>query len=395
MVISQLLIGVMYLLTARAASPAVFGQAVVSLSVATILVVLFDMGLSSYLVREVASARLTVAEAFGIVRAKQVAAPVLVGVAFVASSVTGLDSLSAFLVGLVALFTWEAQSSNALLRAQKRFGLCSRNQVLARVIAVLWLVVAGRFLNPILALAAGLVLAWALEGCANLITGGTPRSKPTDLGRSASAQRAAFTYGLSSLSGSAQQLDTPAVSVGGGIYAAGLYGAAGRLQGPLTFMSQSMAAVAAPWLARASDQRAQLLREERRIQKLAAILAVAPLIAAAVGPFLIPLLLTDSYKSSVTTFIILCFGASLLSLNQSAIVILQNRHDTGFVAAALASSIAAGLLATYLLARSGDASLAALGYVLTQGSLLGSTQFRLRKLRRCELVACEEGTGNA
>ncbi|MFC5141963.1 hypothetical protein ACFPK1_27265 [Actinomycetospora rhizophila] len=177
------------------------------------------------------------------------------------------------------------------------------------------------------------------------------------------------------------------MTLGAGAFQGGLYAAAGRLIGPLTFLATSLQLVAAPWLARAGTDPDALHAEERRVIKVGAALAVAPLLVALAGPPLIPLLLGEEYARSGTVFAVLAIGAAVVTLNQPPAIIAQTRGHQRGVATAIAVGLAFGLAATLVLASLGGAVWAAAGYVVSQVIIFVLLCVVARRARRAPLPA--------
>lgn len=380
LVLGQVIIGVAYVVVARALSPAMLGVIATSVAVAAIAATVFDAGLTDFTVREVASGHLEMAEARGLVRTKRRLAVLLVlPVAGVSLVITPTPVLGAIL-GLLAFATWEAVAANGLLRAQERFARAATGQLVGRGTGLV-VVVALQAALPVYALPVGLLVAYVVEAAVGRVSLGRARAPARRQREVWGLYRQGVGYGLTSLAASAQQLATPLVAAGGGAASAGLYAAAARLLGPLGFLPTSLALVGSPWLATAKHDPVALRGEERRILRVAAVACVAPLVVAAAGPYLIPLLLGEQYRASGTVFLILAIGSVFSTANQPLAVILQNRGFQQRVAAAVGIGLGVGLAATFFLAVAGGAVLAAVGFTVSQIYILthlGATVVRTR-----------------
>jgi O-antigen/teichoic acid export membrane protein len=380
--LSQVLVGLSYVAAARSISPATLGLIATCLAMGTIASTVFDAGLNGLLVREVASGQLTVTDARSVVRTKRRLAgllliPTVAVCLLVAPSVVG-----GLLLGGVGLAMWEAQTANALLRAQERFSRAATGQLVGRATGLV--VVSGLvFLGaPIIALPMGILVSFAAEALLDRIYLGPPGARARPQRDAVRLYREGIGYGLAALAASAQQIDTPLVTLGAGASSAGIYAAAGRLLGPLGFLASALGFVGAPWLARAKPEPVQLLKAEDRVLRVAGALCLAPLIAAAVGPFLIPVLLGGEYKDSGVVFFILALGSVLSTANQPLAIIVQNRGRQQVVALAIAVGLGIGLAATCFLAIVGGATLAAGGFVLSQIYIFGHLGLSVRRLRQ-------------
>ena len=125
-----------------------------------------------------------------------------------------------------------------------------------------------------------------------------------------------------------------------------------------------------------------LRAEERRIGRVALLLALAPLAAAAVGPALIPLILGSQYQETGPTFSVLAIGAALSTISQGAAITLQNRGAERTVGTAISIGLVLGLVATFLLAIAGGPVWAAVGFVLSQTWIVIHLKIALRRTAR-------------
>jgi O-antigen/teichoic acid export membrane protein len=377
----QVIIGLMYVVGARAITPATLGLIATCVAIGTIAATVFDAGLIALLTREVAAGAVDLDRARGVVRAKRRLSWVLVLPTTAACVVIAPTPASGVVLGFLGLAMWEAQSRNGLLRAQERFTVAATAQVTGRalgLVTVLLLVLAGA---PVIALPIALVLAFALEAALGRYFLGSARV-PTPSQREVwGLYREAFSYGLASLAASAQQLDTPLVALGAGPVGAGLYAAAGRLLGPLGFFATALGLVGAPWLARARDDEPALRGEERRIVGLALLLAAVPLLAAVLGPPLLPLVLGEQYATSGPVLAVLAVGSVFSTLNQPLAIMLQNRGHQRTTAVAITIGLGLGLVSTWVLAILGGAVWAAAGFVLSQVVILVHLAIAARRVR--------------
>ncbi|MDD7942856.1 oligosaccharide flippase family protein [Actinomycetospora lutea] len=377
----QLIVGLIYLVGARAITPATLGLIATCVAVATIGSTVFDAGLTALLIREVAAGALERQRAAAIVGAKRRWTPVLALATFPACLAIAPTVATGLLLGCLGVVMWEAQTGNGLLRARERFTLAATAQVSGRAVglAVVALMVAVE--HPDLALPLALVAAFLLEAVLARVFLGARSARPTSQREAAPYYRAAISYGLASLAASAQQLDTPLVALGAGAAGAGLYAAAGRLLGPLGFLATSLGLVAAPWLARARRDELSLRHEERRVFRIAWLLAAAPLGAALVGPPLLPVLLGPEYAASGVVLSVLALGSVVSTLNQPMSIILQNRGRQGITAIAISIGLGIGLVATLVLATVGGAVGAAIGFGLSQVYILIHLALAVRSVR--------------
>ena len=383
LVVGQLVLGVTYVVGARAISPATLGLIATCAAIGQVAATVVDLGMINYLVRETAAGRIDVARARAVVAGKRPwALLVLLLVGIGTSALLAPTAGSAVLLAVVGVAMYEAQTANGLLRAQERFAKASTGQLSGRVggLAVAF-VLALSGVGEV-ALAAAIPASFLLEAVIDRAFLGSAAQRRRPTSELVEHHRESVGFGLANLAASAQQLDTPLVTAGAGAFQAGLYAAGGRLLGPLTFLANSLGMVAAPWLARAGTDEAALRVEERRVLRVGAALCAAPLIAAVVGPPLIPLLLGQEYASSGTVFAILAIGAAVVTLNQPFAVIAQNRGRQQAVAVGIAVGLAFGLVATYVLSSFGGAVWAAIGYVVSQLVIFVLLGLAARRARR-------------
>jgi O-antigen/teichoic acid export membrane protein len=381
LVFGQLLLGLTYIVAARSMSPAGLGLVATCFAISTIASTVFDLGVTTYLVRDVASGELEMSRARALVAAKRRWLPLLVVPTVTAGVLIMPGLVEGVVLGLVGWLVWEAQTANALLRAREQFTRAASAQLTGRaagLVTTFGLLFTGL---PEFALAVGLAISFLVEALIDRVFLGSshaPRTKAAELW---TVQRASVSFGLAALAGIGQQLDTPLVTAGGGFTAGGIYAGAGRLLGPLLFLSSSMALVGAPWLARARNDPPALRVEERRISKLAYVLCVGPLLAALVGPALIPLLLGAAYAASGPAFSVLAVGAAFSTINQGMAIILQNRGAERAVGVGIGIGLVLGLVATYVLAMLGGPVWAAAGFSVSQFYIVAHLWTAMRSTR--------------
>lgn len=379
---SQLITGLTYVFGARSISPASLGIVATCVAIGTIGSNVFDLGLTGLVVREVASHQMPMSEARAAVKAKRRLFVVLLIPTMAACLAIAPTVAMAVSLGLIGLMMWEALSSNSLMRAQERFAQAAAAQLSGRVLGLAVLVVLLVLGATQLALPVGLVISYAAEAAINRGFLGRDHTKACGQRELLALHRESAPLGMATLAASAQQLDTPLVALGGGAMAAGLYAAAGRLLGPLGFLASSLGLVSAPWLARAKRDPAALRGEEMRIIRVAGVLALAPLLAAAVGPALIPLILGADYASSGSVFAVLAVGSVFSTANQPLAIIAINRKRQRAVAVAIAIGVGTGLVSTYVLTVLGGPVWAAVGFTVSQLYILTHLSITVRSIWR-------------
>ncbi|MEJ2866538.1 oligosaccharide flippase family protein [Actinomycetospora sp. OC33-EN08] len=383
LVVGQLVLGVTYIVGARSISPATLGLVATCAAIGQVAGTVVDVGMINYLVRESAAGRIPESRARAIIAGKRPwATAVLLAVGIVTAVFLAPDPASAVPLAVVGIGMYEAQTANGLLRAQERFATASTAQLAGRVGGLVIAFVLAISGIGALALAVAIPASFVLEAIVARVFLGPPGERRRPAGELVGHHRESLGFGLANLAANAQQLDTPLVTVGAGAFQSGLYAAGGRLIGPLTFLANSLGMVAAPWLARAGADEEALRAEERRVLRVGAALCLAPLVAALVGPPLIPWLLGEEYVASGGVFAILAIGAAIVTLNQPFAVIAQNRGRQHAVAVGIAVGLVVGLVLTVVLAWLGGAVWAAVGYVASQVVIFVLLGFAARRARR-------------
>jgi O-antigen/teichoic acid export membrane protein len=378
LVLGQVMVGLTYVVAARRMEPSELGLVATCYAIATVASTVFDAGLTGYTIREVGGGDLTLRQARRLITAKRRLVPLLVLPSTVATLVITRDPVEGLVLGAIGWAVWEAQTGNALLRMEERFAKAVSAQLTGRALGLA--VVGGLLLAipPGRALSVGLATSFAVEALIDYVVlrrNARGAASQADLW---AVHRRSYSFGIVALAGIGQQLDTPAVTWGGGPAAGGIYAGAGRLLGPLLFLSWSMALVGAPWLARARADPAGLRREERRIRLTSAALCLAPVGAAAAGPLIIPWVLGDQFAQSGWAFAVLAIGAGLSTLNQGLALILQNRGSEHFVGVTITIGLVTGLVATFVAAALGGPVWAAAGFVISQVYILTRLTLRAR-----------------
>jgi len=366
LMLGQLVLGLTYVFAARSMGPASLGLVATCFAIGAIGSTVFDLGLTSYQVREIAAGHLSMVRARSLTGAKRRAVPILVVPSMVASVLIMPAPLEGVVLGLAGWAVWEAQTANSLLRAMEKFSKAASAQLVGRLtglVSTVALLFVGR---PELALSLGLVGGFLTEALLDRVFLGANPARPTSQSDLLAVQRRTVSFGLVALAGVGQQLDTPVVTAGGGAATGGIYAGAGRLLGPLLFLSTSLALVGPPWLARAQHDPEALRAEERRIRRVALVLCLGPLLAATVGPVLIPWILGAAFVESGWAFSTLAIGAAFSTINQGMAIILQNRGHERSVGRAIGIGLISGLVTSYLLAAAGGPVWAAVGFTVSQ-----------------------------
>ncbi|WP_425604897.1 lipopolysaccharide biosynthesis protein [Actinomycetospora termitidis] len=387
-VAAQALTGLVFVVAARNLSPGEFGVTAVLISIGAISAVFLDGGLNLSHVKEISAGARSVGKSQDLNRAKR---PMVLAAACVEGFVLFLLQFPWPLILVFVLqlwFLWESQSANALLRAKELFRRSAVGQIAGRLAGLVSTLIFGSLLFRAEYLLVALAIGYLTEAILDRVL--LPRDckktkvEPTSLRALASTHRASLSYGMTSLSASTQQLDTPMVAAGAGAVEAGVYAAAGRLIGPLNFAGAALAMVALPWLSREQSDEDRRHLEERRVVRLAVFLALLPLAAGAVGYLALPYILGAEYAGSGATFSVLACGAAVSTLNQAPATALQARGRQRVVAFSVAIGLSVGVLGTLAFAYLGGAVLAAFALLVSQTLILFALALQLRASRARE-----------
>lgn len=394
LVLGQVVLGLTYVFAARGMGPAGLGLVATCFAIGAIGATVFDLGLTGFQVREIANGNQSIARARALVRAKRRLVPLLTAPTVVACLLIMPVWSNGLLLGLTGWAVWEAQTANSLLRSLHMFSRAASAQLAGRVTGLAVTVVLLSLARPEPALSLGLVVGFAVEGLIDRVFLGRPTGPPAAQRDLLAVQRRTLSFGLVALAGIGQQLDTPVVTAGGGAVIGGIYAGAGRLLGPLLFLSTSMALVGSPWLAKAGRAPDALLVEEQRVRRVALVLCTAPLGAAVAGPVVIPWILGPAFSGSGPTFTVLAIGAAMSTLNQALAIILQNAGREHVVGRAIGLGLVLGLVISYVFAARGGAVWAAGGFTVSQVVIyacLTSSRKRLLGGRRSAAVGGAHG----
>lgn len=368
--IAQLLVSVLYILTARAMRPDEYGLIISSISLGIAIAGFTDFGANQYWVRELASQRLS-HEALN-ARASTRFAIVLT--LALATAIFTLTFAPAFLATAVLLLsTSTVQTVLVPLRAIQRSESIGWLVILGRAISLtIFFALTHLQLSPAVALWASLALGdLLLIAFAYAVTPAEYRLQ-FEVSLAMNPWSGTKWYALSVVSTSAQQLDLPIVATVAGPGAAGIYGGVNRWTQPMLVAIGAFGSAAAPFIAATPQLRAvrtQLLRASWIL--IAAIgLSLTVFIAA---PWLVTSILGEDFATSVPVLRVISIAMLLNAVTQPLLMTLQARKFDRLVAAILALTVTTQLIIVAVLAPKFGALGAGLGVLVAQVVALLST----------------------
>ncbi|WP_295823193.1 hypothetical protein [uncultured Microbacterium sp.] len=366
---SQALLAVAYVIAARTASPDSFGFVASAIGVGMAMIGIVDFGANSFWMRSLASGRMTLSEAARRGFWKTTTAVVLGVLTLLASLVLPLPE-EFLAVAPVFLSMTLAQLTQVPLRAAARSDLIALSIGISRVImcaALLVMLLVG--LPSTTALWISLAFAGLLESILYLWLTPKRRRYRLDDYRFINPWHGSAHFGIYSVATSFQSLDVSLVTSFGGAPAGGVYAAVNRWTQPLGLAVTGFTSAAAPFIASAKSFRAGWDVIRRAWWMLGVALA-ACVIAFALAPLIVPLLLGEAYADSVLVFQIMAIGTIPGLLTQPLAVFGQMRGADRAVGILTAAGIAVRLLATAALAAAFGAAGGALAYALSQAVLV-------------------------
>jgi O-antigen/teichoic acid export membrane protein len=368
---AQVLVAVLYIFTARSMQPAQYGLVATAIALGLAGAGFVDLGASSYWIRELASGRETQEQLNPKMVTRLLAAAIL---ALFVIAVAASTEPRFIATGVLVFSTTAVITMLVPLRAARRAELVGLLTVLDRGIAV-----AVFFGQLALGVEPGLALWISIavgDLCLALYVGISERSQLRFGSMEISNPWAgAKWYSLSTLSATAQQLDLPLVGLCGGAGAAGIYGGVNRWIQPMVLAISSFASAAAPFLATQGKLRGlqkQFLRASW-ILGASVVFSVGVIFAA---PWLVIVLLGDSFASSAAVLRWLAGGMILNTATQPLIVVLQSRRYDHAAAIIMLVSVGVHLLVVATLAPTLGALSAGIGFFTSQAlQLIGTVSF--------------------
>ena len=327
--LAQVIVAVMYIVTARDAGPESYGQLVAAIALGGSALGFFDFGTSAFWIRERASGRMTLETFSARVTRKLSVALALFTLATIVALIWFphfVPSCAIFLAGTAT------QTAMVPLRAARR----------GEVVAILSIVERAAAL-PVFAVAL-LSHADALQSLWISLTVGTLTAGVVAYLVSRTAGRAHFVwmpnsnpwrgaryYGLSALATSAQQLDLPLLTAVAGSTAAGIYGGVNRWTQPMGVLASAFSSASAPFIAHAQDWKTT----QKLVTRAAWLLILAVGVCAGlavVASWLVGALLGPEFAGSAAVLQWLAVGTIPAIINQPLAAALQARRYDHLVA---------------------------------------------------------------
>lgn len=362
--VSQILMALMYLVTARSLDPADFGLVVTAIAVANVLAGVSDFGANSLWVREIARdaiSRDRFSSLFGSKLLLCAAGGAFIAMVFVLF-VDVPYLWAAVPVGLGVVFN---QASLVGLRSQARGDLVSIFILAERLVAVL--------LFGLLALVDKDMGAhlWFSLAVGSFTAGGlallfTPRKvRPRARLSLVNPWAGSRYFGLSSMSTSLQSLDVPILSAVAGGGAAGLYGAVSRWTQPMGLLASAYSSASAPYIAKSKSIR-EAWSYMRRGVWLPTVAILACVVVVIGAPVFVDLLIGSAYLGAAPVLRILAAGTIFGVLNQPLAVLLQNSGHDRYVSRVSITGVPVQLLSVVSLAFAFGAAGAATAFAILQ-----------------------------
>lgn len=361
--IAQVLVAILYIVTARNSPPHEYGVLATAIALGMAGAGFVDLGATLYWIRELASGRINQDELNARMSARVLAA---FAIAAVVIAVALWKAPQFAPAGLLLFTTSTVMTVLVPCRAARRADYVGWLTVLDRAVAVIVFftqIAIGIDARVALwtSIAAGDLL---LVVCALATTSNHAHFR-FRFRRLSNPWAGAKWYSLSTLGGSAQQLDITIVNALAGAAAAGIYGAVNRWIQPMVVAIASFASAAAPFLAEESNLRSLRGPFLRAIWILSVplVISVGVIFAA---PWLVVTLLGEQYAASAAVLQWLAAAMILNVFSQPLIVALQSRRFDHLAAAILLASVGAQLISVAALAPTLGAISAGVGFFVSQ-----------------------------
>lgn len=321
---AQVIMAVLYIVTARSSAPSEFGLVVAAIALGTTAVGVLDFGTNSYWTRELASGRLSSA-----LLGKRLASKLFysaVGLsAWSISTFAWLPSTSLWMAGPVAMSVLASQSFQVPLRSLGRGDIVAVAVLLEKTVAAaVFLLLLAVGTPPISALWLSLSLGGL--SCALLCWRLTPQlSRPAlALRRATNPWKASGHYGIATVALTAQSLDVPALTMFGGASAAGIYAAVSRWTQPMSLLASAFSSASAPHIAKAHSAQEAWQSARKSIWLLWVAIGLC-IVTAILAPAIVDTLIGSNYAGAGDVLRILAVSTVFAIANQPLYVFLQAR----------------------------------------------------------------------
>lgn len=359
---AQVLVAVIYILTARAMQPEDFGVIATAMALGAVGAAVLDFGSNSYWIRELASGRMTRDQLNPKIATRILFACLAATLVVVVASATDPRLVA---TGVLLLSTTAVTVLLVPLRAARRAELVGLLTAMNRAVSII-----AFFLLRWLGVDAGHAL-WISIALGDLALVGylgiSERSQLKPFSRRLSNPWSGTKwYSLTALSVSAQQMDLPILTTFAGASAAGIYGGVARWIQPMILATGSFSAAIAPFLAAQADLRAA----RSQVLRASWMLIVTILISVGViviAPWLVHTLLGPEYIGATAALQWLAGAMILNAIAQPLIATLMARQFDHVAAVIMLAAVGAQLATVAALAPTLGAVSAGVGMFASQG----------------------------
>ena len=366
---AQVVVAVLYIVTARSSAPDQFGLVVAAIAVGTTAVGLLDFGTNSYWTRELAARRLN-AEVLGKRLTSKLLYAAVVLFAWSLSTALWVQSMSLWIAGPIAMSVLLSQTLQVPLRSLGRGDIVAVAVLLEKLVAAAtFMVLMSVGAPPVTAL----WLALSIGGLSSALFCWklTPiAARPVlRLSRSTNPWTSSRHYGIATAALTAQSLDIPTLTMFGGANAAGVYAAVSKWTQPMSLLASAFSSASAPHIAKADSGRAAWRSAKKSIWLLWAAIGLC-IIIAIFAPPIVEILVGPKYAPASGVLRVLAIATVFAVINQPLYVFLQSRGFDRPIALITLSSVLLQLALVALLSGNLHERGAAVAALCTQLILL-------------------------
>lgn len=336
-------------LVARSVSIAEFGWLSIAVAVMSIVVLVFDFGVSPQLVRSHAANGHDQVGRLLLISRYSTAALVFL-VAAVSCGISAFAGDHWWLIVLVIALATEknVEAQTGLLVAEGRALAPALVSLTRRLFVTAVTFQAFLWWTPYTLIAfcgASLVAVIAsVPLVGRLIRGvGAAPAKTLTLKDARTLLRSGSTFLAGNVSGMVRMVDVLVVSTLGGAAMAGIYSAGSKLASPLFLIPQSLASVMLPRSTRGNNDQAK--RDAKRLTILGLALSLGSILLSPLSPWLVQLVYGERYVEAWPILVITMVSFPWVALSSTLGSILQGRSEERFVARnGLANAVVTALL---------------------------------------------------
>lgn len=361
--IAQILVAILYIVTARSVGPAEFGIVAMAVTVGLAGSTFADLATSPYWIRELASDRITQDKLNPRMTTHLC---IVLSISFLTILVAIIQAPKFIASGAILFSASIASTSLVPLRAARKADYVGWITILGRLVAVAFffgLTASGVDADQSLwcSIVAG---DFALALSAYVITPRRLRIKLTFRLRINPWEGARW-YSVIALCRSARQLDLPIVGAIAGSAAAGVYGGVNRWIQPMLIATSAFSSAAAPFIARETDFR-RLRGPVLRATPLLALPLALSIGLIVFADWLVPFLLGAEYSESAPVLQWLAAAMILNIAGQPMLIVLQARRFDHMAAGIFLVSVVVQLTTVAALASTIGALGAGIGFFVCQ-----------------------------